>query len=202
MTNLYDVIKMPDPVLKQVAQEVQTIDDSIKEQVKRMIATMYADSGIGLAANQVGLLNRVFVMDVPEGVWRFGPEKDGVLTIEAGYRSGEREEEIARKPMAMINPKVVWEAEQKSVYEEGCLSIPQQYADVVRPSSVRVEYLDEQGNNQEKLFEGLDAHCFLHELDHLDGTLFIDHISSLKRNMIIKRMKKWHKENQDSSRAL
>ena len=197
MTELYDIVKVPDPVLKQKAQEVQTIDADIKTQVERMMASMYHDRGIGLAANQVGLLNRIFVMDLPKDSWRFGQEVDGILTIEAGYRSGDRdEEEDVSDPIVMINPEIVWESEQRSVYEEGCLSIPQQYADVIRPASVRVEYLDVDGAKQEGLFEGLAGHCVQHEIDHLNGVLFIDHISNLKRNMILKRMKKWHKENQ------
>ncbi|MAZ76839.1 MAG: peptide deformylase [Micavibrio sp.] len=197
MTELYDIVKVPDPVLKQKAQEVQNIDSDILTQVERMMASMYHDRGIGLAANQVGLLNRIFVMDLPKDSWRFGQEIDGILTIEAGYRSGERdEEEDMSDPIVMINPEVVWESEQRSVYEEGCLSIPQQYADVIRPASVCVEYLNTEGVKQEGLFEGLSGHCVQHEIDHLDGVLFIDHISSLKRNMIMKRMKKWHKENQ------
>jgi peptide deformylase len=197
MVDLYDVVKVPDPVLKEVAQEVQNIDQDIMTQVERMMASMYHDRGIGLAANQVGLLNRIFVMDLPKDSWRFGQEIDGILTIEAGYRSGDRDEnEDMSDPIAMINPKIVWKSEQCSVYEEGCLSIPQQYADVIRPASVRVEYLDPTGAKQEGLFEGLAGHCVQHEIDHLDGVLFIDHISTLKRNMILKRMKKWHKENQ------
>ena len=196
MVDIYNVVKVPDPVLKQTAQTIENIDLDVQTQVERMIETMYADKGIGLAANQVSMLNRVFVMDVPEGAWRFGQEVGGVLTIEAGYRSGEREEEVKRNPIAMINPKIVWEAEQNSIYEEGCLSIPGQYADVIRPSAVRVEYLDVNGEKQEGLFEGLDSHCVQHELEHLNGVLFIDHISSLKRNMIMKRMKKLQKESQ------
>ena len=196
MSDIYDIVKVPDPVLKEKAQEVQTIDSDIKAQVDRMMASMYADKGIGLAANQVGILNRIFVMDLPKDSWRFGQEVDGILTIEAGYKSGGREEEMVSDPIAMINPTIVWESEQRSVYEEGCLSIPQQYADVIRPASVRVEYLDATGDKQEGLFEGLAGHCVQHEIDHLNGILFIDHISSLKRNMILKRMKKWHKDNQ------
>lgn len=196
MTNIYEIVKVPNPVLKQKAQEVQNINQDIKTQINKMIASMHKDKGIGLAANQVGILNRIFVMDLPEGCWRFGQEIDGILTIEAGYKNDESEEDIKHNPFAMINPKIVWRAEQRSVYEEGCLSIPQQYADVIRPSSVRVEYLDINGDMQEGLFEGLAGHCVQHEIDHLDGVLFIDHISSLKRGMIMKRMKKWHKENQ------
>lgn len=195
----YDILKVPDPVLKQVAQEIQTIDNGIKAQVERMIVSMYVDKGIGLAANQVGILNRIFVMDVPKDCWRFGQEIDGVLTIDAGYRSGERDEDEppTQNPIVMINPEIIWKSDQFSVYEEGCLSIPKQYADVIRPASVRVEYLNVQGQKQEGLFEGLDGHCVQHELDHLNGILFVDHISSLKRNMIMKRMKKLQKESQE-----
>ena len=196
MVDVYDIIKVPDPVLKETAQTIETIDDVIKKQAEIMINTMYAGAGIGLAANQVNKLNRIFVMDLPEGVWRYGEEVDGVLTIEAGYRSGEREEELVRKPRALINPKVVWSSENKSVYEEGCLSIPQQYGEVIRPAKVRVEFQDLDGNTQEEEFEGLDSHCVQHEIDHLDGVLFIDYLSSLKRNMILRKMKKITKDEQ------
>jgi len=194
MSNVYEVVRVPDAVLKETAHMVENIDLDVQNQVSKMVQTMYHDSGIGLAANQVGLLNRIFVMDVPEGVWRYGPEKNGVLTIDAGYRSGEREDSPMRNPIAMINPEVVWESDQKSVYEEGCLSIPGQYADVIRPAKVRVTYLDEFGKQHENEYAGLDSHCVQHEIDHLNGVLFIDYLSSLKRNMIMKRMKKLNKE--------
>lgn len=169
----YDIIKVPDPVLKQVAQEVGTIDDALRAQVDRMFKTMYEAPGIGLAANQVGLLNRVFVMDV-----------------------GQREDPDAKSPIAMINPEIIWESEEPSFWEEGCLSIPGQFAEVERPLEVRVKYLDLSGKVQEGLFSGLASHCVQHELDHLNGVLFIDHISTLKRNMILKRMKKLQKEKE------
>lgn len=167
----FDIIKIPDPVLKQVAKEVQTVDDSIRAQLDRMLHTMYEAPGIGLAANQVGLLNRVIVMDVAQ-----------------------REEADTRKPIFMVNPQIIWESEEPSTWEEGCLSIPGQYADVVRPLEVRVKYLDYHGKQQEGTFEGLSSHCVQHEIDHLNGVLFIDHISALKRNMILKKMKKLQKD--------
>ncbi len=167
----FDIIKIPDPVLKQVAKEVQTVDDSIRAQLDRMLHTMYEAPGIGLAANQVGLLNRVIVMDVAQ-----------------------REEADTRKPIFMVNPQIIWESEEPSTWEEGCLSIPGQYADVVRPLEVRVKYLDYHGKQQEGTFEGLASHCVQHEIDHLNGVLFIDHISALKRNMILKKMKKLQKD--------
>ncbi len=194
MDDVYEIVRVPDAVLKETATEVQNIDTDVKTQVDRMINTMYHGAGIGLAANQVGLLNRIFVMDLPEGSWTHGPEANGVLTIDAGYRSGEREEEIIRKPRAFINPKVVWESEQRSVYDEGCLSIPHQYGEVVRPAQVQVEWLDENGDRHEEKFDGLDSHCVQHEIDHLNGVLFIDYLSSLKRNMILRKMKKLNKD--------
>ena len=194
MKDTYNIIRVPDAVLKEKASEVQDIDAAIKSQVNKMVNTMYYGAGIGLAANQVGLLNRIFVMDLPEGSWSHGAEVGGVLTIEAGYRSGQREEEIIRKPRAFINPKVVWESEHCSVYDEGCLSIPNQYGEVVRPAQVRVEWLDENGDRHEELFDGLDSHCVQHEIDHLDGVLFIDYLSALKRNMILRKMKKYNKD--------
>ena len=196
MADLYDIIKVPDPVLKETAQVIESIDDAVKKQAEIMINTMYEGAGIGLAANQVNKLNRIFVMDLPEGVWQYGEEVDGVLTIEAGYKSGEREEEIMRQPRAFINPKVIWESEHKSVYEEGCLSMPYQYGEVIRPAQVRIEFQDLEGNTHEDLFEGLDSHCVQHEIDHLDGVLFIDYLSSLKRNMILRKMRKFNKEEQ------
>ena len=194
MTDLYNIVKVPDAVLKQKAQAIENINSDIKLQVERMIATMYEGAGIGLAANQVGLLNRIFVMDLPKGTWQHGPEINGVLTIDTGYRSGEREDELVKNPRAFINPEVIWESEVKSVYDEGCLSIPNQYGEVIRPAQVRVKFQDEKGQSHEELFDGLDSHCVQHEIDHLNGVLFIDYLSSLKRNMILRKMKKFNKE--------
>ncbi len=194
MPDLYDIVKVPSAVLKEKAHEVQNIDAYVQTQAERMINTMYESAGIGLAANQVGLLNRMFVMDLPEGAWAHGPEVNGVLTIEAGYRSGQKESTPMKKPRAFINPEVIWESEQRSVYDEGCLSIPGQYGEVIRPAQVRVKFLDEQGNAHEEEFDGLDSHCVQHEIDHLNGVLFIDYLSSLKRNMILRKMKKLNKD--------
>lgn len=190
----YKIVNVPSPVLKQKGAVIENINADIQAQANKMVNTMYDGNGIGLAANQVGLLNRMFVMDLPEGSWQYGDEIDGILTIEAGYRSGQGADKVMRKPRIFINPKVVWESEQKSVYEEGCLSIPQQYAPVVRPASVKVTYQDIDGATYEEEFEGLDAACVQHEIDHLDGVLFIDYLSPLKRNMILKKMRKFNKD--------
>lgn len=172
LMNAYDIIIVPDPVLKQVAQPVQTINADIQLQFDRMLKTMYAAPGIGLAANQVGLLNRVLVMDLAD--------------IEEG-------EEPC--PYFMANPEIIWESDERSVMQEGCLSIPRQYADVERPAEVRVKYIDYTGKEAELHASGLLSHCVQHEIDHLNGVLFIDHISSLKRNMLLKKLDKLKKQN-------
>jgi len=171
----YKIIKLPDPVLKQTAQPVERVDDVIRAQMDRMLETMYNAPGIGLAANQVSLVNRVLVMDFAQ--------RD--------------EEDPARKPIFMANPEIIWESEEPSVWEEGCLSIPGQFADVERPLQVRVKYLDYNNQWQEGLFEGLGSHCVQHEIDHLNGTLFIDHLSTLKRNMLLRKYRKDQKEKHD-----
>jgi peptide deformylase len=171
----YKIIKLPDPVLKQTAQPVERVDDVIRAQFDRMLETMYNAPGIGLAANQVNLLNRVIVMDFAQ--------RD--------------EEDPARSPIFMANPEIIWESEEPSVWEEGCLYIPRQFAEVERPLKVRVKYLDYNNQMQEGLFEGLGSHCVQHEIDHLNGTMFIDHLSTLKRNMLLRKYNKDQKEKHD-----
>jgi peptide deformylase len=167
----YDIITIPDPVLKQLAQPIENITDALRLQFDRMIKTMYEAPGIGLAANQVGLLNRVIVMDLAD--------------IEEGEEP---------QPYFMANPEIIWESEQMSVMQEGCLSIPKLYADVERPAEVRVRYVDYHGKQAELSATGLLSHCVQHEIDHLNGVLFIDHISSLKRNMLLKKFDKMKKQ--------
>lgn len=179
MSDLYDIIYVPDPVLKQTAQEVQSFTPDIQKQMDKMLATMYDAPGIGLAANQVGLLNRVLVMDLKS-------------RGERGYGDGEAEE--ASGAICMANPEIIWESEEPSVMEEGCLSIPQQYAEVERPARVRVKYLDYNGKEAELEADGLLSHCVQHEIDHLNGVLFTDYLSSLKRNMMLKRVEKMKKQ--------
>jgi peptide deformylase len=171
MSDLYDIIITPDPVLKAEAQEVSTVDDALRGQMDKMLATMYDAPGIGLAANQVGLLNRVLVMDLSN-----------------------REEEEKAEPICMVNPQIIHESEEPSVMQEGCLSIPRQYADVERPALVRVKYLDYNGKEAELEATGLLSHCVQHEIDHLNGVLFIDYLSSLKRNMILRKVEKLKKQ--------
>ncbi len=167
----YSIITIPDPVLKTVAQPVNAVDAALRQQMDAMLAAMYDAPGIGLAANQVGLLNRVLVMDL------------------ADIKGGEE-----KAPICMANPEIIWESEDMSVMDEGCLSIPQQHAEVQRPAIVRVKYLDYNGNPAELEAQGLLSHCVQHEIDHLNGVLFIDHLSSLKRNMILKKVDKLRKQ--------
>lgn len=167
----YRIITVPDPVLRQEAQPVSCVDDDIRKQMSRMLQTMYDAPGIGLAANQVNLLNRVLVMDLSR-----------------------REENESAKPIFMANPEIIWESEEISVMEEGCLSIPKQLAEVERPAQVRVKYLDYDGKEAELLAEGLLSHCVQHEIDHLNGVLFVDYLSRLKRNMILKKAEKFIKQ--------
>lgn len=172
MSDLYTIINVPDPVLKETAQAVDKVDADIQKQMDRMLATMYEAPGIGLAANQVSLLNRVLVMDL------------------ARHDDGEE-----KAPICMANPEIIWESEEMSVMEEGCLSIPRQYADVERPANVRVKYLGYDGKEAELEASGLLSHCVQHEIDHLNGVLFIDYLSSLKRNMILRKVDKLKKQN-------
>ncbi len=167
------IIILPDPVLKQVAQPIENITEDIRTLAADMAETMYAAPGIGLAANQVNVLKRIFVMDTDF-----------------------REDKTSRNIVTMINPEIVWKSEEMSVMEEGCLSIPQQYADVERPRAVRVKFVDLDGEIKEMLAEDLQAACVQHELDHLNGTLFIDYLSRLKRNMLLKRYDKAQKEKE------
>jgi len=169
----YDIIVVPDPVLKETAQPVARVDDAVRAQMDNMLETMYEAPGIGLAANQVGLLNRVLVMDI------------------ARRKEGEEQEP---DPVRMANPEIIWASEEFSVMEEGCLSIPKQYAEVERPAKVRVKYLDYDGREAELEADGLLSHCVQHEIDHLNGVLFIDYLSSLKRNMMLRKVEKLKKQ--------
>jgi len=168
------ILIAPHPTLKAKAKPVKVVSDELRTLLDDMLETMYDAPGIGLAANQIGSLERVLVMDC-----------------------GSRDDDEAPRPLKIINPVITGASEELSSYEEGCLSIPEQYADVERPAVVRVKYMDESGKTQERLFEGLEATCIQHEIDHLDGILFVDHLSNLKRNMLMKKLKKLIKEREE-----
>ena len=164
------IVEIPDPRLRLVSRPVEVVDDEVRTLVADMTETMYDAHGIGLAAIQVGVDRRVVVIDLQE-------------------RESEDSEPV-RAPRAYINPEVVAESEELSVYNEGCLSIPEQYAEVKRPATCRVRWLDEQGAVHEEEMDGLLATCMQHEIDHLNGVLFVDHISKLKRDMLLKKLAK------------
>jgi peptide deformylase len=159
------LIILPDPVLRQVSKPVERVDAPLRQLADDMLETMYDAPGIGLAAIQIGEPLRLLVIDLA---------KEGETPA----------------PHVFINPEVVESSDARSVYEEGCLSIPDYYAEVERPASVRVTYVDRDGKQQEMLAEGLMATCLQHEIDHLNGVLFIDHISKLKRDMVVRKFKK------------
>ncbi len=167
------VLEVPDPRLRLVAEPVETVDDSIRTLVADMIETMYDSTGIGLAATQVGVQKRVLVIDLQD-------------------EQGEDEKPI-KNPKAYINAEILSVSDEVSTYNEGCLSIPDQYAEVARPARCRVKWLDETGAAHEEDLDGLLSTCMQHEIDHLDGVLFIDHISRLKRDMVLKKLAKARK---------
>ncbi len=167
------ILEVPDPGLRAVAAPVAEVDDSIRATLADMFETMYAARGIGLAATQVGIEKRLVVIDLQE------PEEEGG--------------EPVRKPVAFVNPELLWVSDEMAVYNEGCLSIPEQYAEVERPARCRVKWLDGDGKAHEQEMGGLMATCIQHEIDHLNGVLFTDHISRLKRDMIMKKLAKARK---------
>ncbi|QCO14767.1 peptide deformylase [Azospirillum brasilense] len=160
-----DILVAPHPVLKQKAKPVEKVDARIAKLMDDMVETMYAAKGIGLAAPQIGVLERVIVVDV-------------------------HDKDEKPNPIRLANPEIVWKSDETSVCEEGCLSVPDQYAEVTRPSSVRVRYLDETNETREIEADGMLATCIQHEIDHLNGVLFVDYLSMLKRNMILRKVQK------------
>jgi peptide deformylase len=166
---LREILTVPDPLLKKVSTPVETVDDELRALMDDMLETMYAAPGIGLAAIQIGVPKRVIVMDISPR------ENDG---------EGERE------PRYFVNPEILWRSEETVPYEEGCLSIPDIYDEVERPAKVRLRYLNYQGEQIEEEAEGIYAVCIQHEMDHLEGVLFIDHLSRLKRDRAVSKVKK------------
>ena len=159
------LIILPDPILRQVSKPIETMDGEVKKLADDMLETMYDAPGIGLAAIQIGVARRMLVLDV----------------------SKEGED---KKPLVFINPEIVASSDARSVYEEGCLSIPDYYAEVERPAAIKVRHLDRDGKEQLTEADGLLATCLQHEIDHLNGVLFIDYLSRLKRERVTKRFAK------------
>jgi peptide deformylase len=166
MAQVREILVVPNPLLKQVSEPVAAVDDDLRALMDDMLATMYAAPGIGLAAIQVGVPKRVIVMDIGRG------------------------DDDAKAPRYFVNPEIVWASDETAPYEEGCLSIPDIYDEVERPAKVKLRYLNYQGEAVEEDAEGLFAVCIQHEMDHLEGVLFIDHLSRLKREQAVKKVRK------------
>ena len=164
MSNL-KIIIAPDSRLLEVSKPVKEVNNDIKNLLEDMLQVMYRSNGIGLAAPQVGILKRLIVMDCSD-------------------------KNTKKEPLKFVNPEILNLSSDKSEFEEGCLSLPTQYAKVERPSNIEVEYKDENGNKYRKNFSGIEATCLQHEIDHLNGKLFVDHISKLKKNRIINKLEK------------
>ncbi len=168
--SLRPILIHPDPRLKKVCDPVADMSDELRLQAEDMLETMYHAPGIGLAAPQVGVLNRMLVMDCV------------------------KDDDTPPRPMVLVNPQIVASSDDLNVYEEGCLSIPDQYAEVTRPAEVEVAWMDVNGNAQSEVFTGLWATCVQHEIDHLNGKLFIDYLGPMKRQMITRKMVKLKRE--------
>ena len=163
------IIIEPDPILRKKCESLEIVDAETKKLMDDMLETMYAAPGIGLAAVQVGILKRLVVIDISK-------------------------DEEKKKPIFLINPQIIHKSEKTSVYEEGCLSLPGQFAEIERPAKCTIKYIDYNGKEKDLKADGLLATCIQHEVDHLNGILFIDYLSKLKKDMIIKKLVKQKKE--------
>ncbi|MBZ8133806.1 peptide deformylase [Afifella sp. IM 167] len=170
---LLDIVTIPDPILRKISEPVEGMNEEVKKLLDDMLETMYEAPGIGLAAIQVGVPLRAITIDVSR-------DEDG------------------RQPLFLVNPQIVWRSDEPNIHEEGCLSIPEYFAEVERPKRVKVAFRDHEGKEQELEADGLLATCIQHEIDHLNGVLFIDHISKLKRDMVIRRFTKAAREKERS----
>jgi len=164
------ILTEPNKILRKKSQSVKSVNFKIQSLMDDMLDTMYAAPGIGLAAIQIGEPKRVIVLDISQ-------------------------KEDKKNPMFFVNPKIVWKANEDSIYEEGCLSVPNQFAEINRPKQCHIEYLDYNGKSKLLKAEGILATCIQHEMDHLEGILFIDYLSKLKKSMIVKKLSKQKKEN-------
>ena len=160
-----DIITVPDPILKTVSDPVDQVNDAVRRLMDQMLETMYEAPGIGLAAIQVAVPKRILVVDVAR-------------------------EEDPKTPLFLVNPQIVWKSDAMRLHEEGCLSVPEHYAEIERPERIKVRFLDYEGNLREEDFEDILSTVVQHEMDHLNGVLFIDHLSRLKRDRVIKKMVK------------
>jgi peptide deformylase len=171
------IYETPDAMLRQISTPVEKVDDELRALIKDMFETMYDAPGIGLAAVQVGEPIRLLVMDLQEPQDPEDPESP-----------------VVKEPRVFINPEILEASDSEVPYTEGCLSVPDQYAEVMRPDRIKARWLDENGKAHEQELDGLLAVCLQHEMDHLEGVLFIDHLSKLKRDMVLKKLAKTRKE--------
>ena len=165
------IIIEPDPILRKKCNPIEKVDDELRKLMAAMLETMYHAPGIGLAAIQVGILKRVVVIDISKD-----PKK--------------------KTPLFLVNPKIIYRSKETSIYEEGCLSLPGQFAEIERPAECHLNYVDFNGKQKELKASGLLSTCIQHEVDHLNGILFIDYLSKLKRDMIVKKLVKHKKETE------
>jgi peptide deformylase len=178
------IIEVPDPLLRSESAPVERVDDEFRRLVRDMFETMYEAPGIGLAAIQVAVPRRLLVIDLQD------PDPVEV---------GEEEGPPVKRPYVFINPEILHRSDARKSYTEGCLSIPDQYAEIERPDVVRARWLDVEGREQEGEFDGLMSVCLQHEVDHLNGVLFIDHLSRLKRDMIVKKVVKARRDRDQAT---
>ncbi|WP_273720250.1 MULTISPECIES: peptide deformylase [unclassified Bartonella] len=171
------LVILPDPILRKVSKPVEHIDEALQKLADDMLETMYHAQGVGLAAIQIGIPLRMLVIDVSQN-------------------------DEQRNPQVIINPEILWLSEERNVHKEGCLSIPEYFAEVERPKRLRVRYQNREGKQTEMEADDLLATCLQHEIDHLNGRLFIDHISKIKRDMVIRKFKKRAKENNTQDAVL
>ena len=182
--SLMNIIEVPDPLLRAESAPVERVDDDLKRLVRDMFETMYEAPGIGLAAIQVAVPHRLLVIDLQD------PDP---------IAEGEEEGPPVRRPHVFINPEIIHRSDARKSYNEGCLSIPEQYAEIERPDIVRAKWLDEEGRPHEAEFDGLMSVCLQHEIDHLNGVLFIDYLSRLKRDMMVKKVIKSRKDREGAA---
>lgn len=184
MAKILPLVIAPDPLLKQVSKPVEKVDDALRALMDDMLQTMYSEAGLGLAAVQIGVLKRVLVMDI-------NYEEQDHRHHDHGSCGGVHV--VNTNPLYLVNPEILEESKEESVYNEGCLSFPGARSEVTRPKKVKVKYLDYHGREQIKEMDEILATCVQHEIDHLNGITFVDHISKLKRELILKKMLKFHK---------
>ena len=169
--SIHKILTVPDPILRRKCKPIESVNDELRKLMKGMLKTMYEAPGIGLAAIQVGILKRVVVIDIAK-------------------------EEGKKNPLFLVNPEITYKSKTTSIFEEGCLSLPGQFAEIERPSTCHLKYVDYDGKIKDLKADGVLATCIQHEVDHLDGILFIDYLSKLKKNMIIKKLSKQKKNSE------